>query len=100
MNDYCTSFKINETHFDTFVKRDAYRNGYDFCTPIAKYKYRLSSSGHSSTFDVTYDEDGGFNIYSHHDDKVFKVGDVMNLASTLGELTQLALARKKNSNKT
>lgn len=86
---------MNVIAFDTYVRRDSYRNGFENCEVIDEYKYRISSTAHSGVAEVMWNEKFGFIIDFFHGPEEIIVGDLANLAGAIRDILNKSLAYDK-----
>ena len=78
--------KMNRIHFDSIVRRDAYRNGFDVYEQTDDLEAMLSSTGHDGEVMVSYREGEGYVVYDAIYGVEFVVGSEQGLAIKLREL--------------
>lgn len=80
--------KMNRIDFDSIVRRDAYRNGFDVYVQTDDFEAMLSSTFHKGEILVSYREDKGYVVYDMNVGVEFVVGAEANLAPKLRELAK------------
>ena len=78
--------KMNRINFDSIVRRDAYRNGFDVYEQTDDLEAMLSSTFHKGEVMVSYREDEGYIVYDMTAGVEFVVGSEWGLGSKLREL--------------
>jgi hypothetical protein len=79
---------MNRINFDSIVRRDAYRNGFDVYEQTDDLEAMLSSTFHKGEVQVSYREDEGYIVYDVAVGVEFVVGSEANLALKLRELAK------------
>lgn len=78
--------KMNRINFDSIVRRDAYRNGFDVYEQTDDFEAVVSSTFHKGEVMVSYREDEGYIVYDMTAGVEFVVGSELGLGSKLREL--------------
>ena len=77
---------MNRINFDSIVRRDAYRNGFDVYEQTDDLEAMLSSTFHKGEVMISYRKDEGYIVYDVTAGVEFVVGAETNLAIKLREL--------------
>ncbi len=78
--------KMNRINFDSIVRRDAYRNGFDVYEQTDDLEAMLSSTFHKGVVEVSYREYEGYVVYDVTVGVEFVVGSEWGLRTKLREL--------------
>lgn len=79
---------MNRINFDSIVRRDAYRNGFDVYEQTDDLEAMLSSTFHKGEVQVSYREDEGFVVYDVTVGVEFVVSSEEGLRTKLRELAK------------
>lgn len=77
---------MNRINFDSIVRRDAYRNGFDVYEQTDDLEAMLSSTFHKGEVQVSYREDEGYIVYDVAVGVEFVVGSEEGLRTKIREL--------------
>ena len=79
---------MNRINFDSIVRRDSYRNGFDVYEQTDDLEAMLSSTFHKGEVQVSYREDEGFVVYDVTVGVEFVVSSEEGLRTKLRELAK------------
>jgi len=79
---------MNRINFDSIVRRDAYRNGFDVYEQTDDLEAMLSSTFHKGEVQVSYRDDEGYVVYDVTVGVEFVVGSEEGLRNKLRELAK------------
>ena len=79
---------MNRINFDSIVRRDAYRNGFEVYEQTDDLEAMLSSTGHDGEVMVSYREGEGYVVYDAIYGVEFVVGSEERLREKLRDLSK------------